>query len=505
LNSSVSTLPKRRVFRGGAFLSLGPIAAILLGFIVSFFVGLYISPDSLGEFSFVNEFISLVTSVALFGLPGAFTKYIAEYLGREDQLKLNSLLKTQTSLTIGICIFSSFFTLIAAPIYFNLLDLQITGLKLLLIVLAVSSTIISKFAVSTINGYYDVERLGVYDLIANVISRLIVILCIIITFNAYSLIVRILVINIILISLIPTSKRRIYTLEGYSHPVKPLFSFGLPAMVAFAIVLIGQNLLLKTLILFQFGQNQVGFFDYAFRLASFINTATLGFFASLSSYYARLLGEGGTRKIGLEGGWIIKSSLVIYSPIIIGSIIIGKLFFEEIVPSYAPAFSFFVILTFGILFLVIFRPFVFMIDAIGKTKVKIYRIFTALPAGYIIFFLTAPLGPLSIVIAWVTMDIVGTLTIYFFCRHYVGDIIIEKKKSLLCLVSALIMGIPVLIVNLIIPGLLAIPFMVIIGFLVYILLVRELHLISEQEIRATSSFVLPKKMAKFAERLLIKS
>ena len=105
MSTTTSTISKRRVLRGSGFLSLGPIAALFLGLITTVLIGFYIPPETLGEYSFVNEFISIFTTIALFGLPGAFVKYIGESLGKKNSQSVSSLIKTQiilaTAITIG--------------------------------------------------------------------------------------------------------------------------------------------------------------------------------------------------------------------------------------------------------------------------------------------------------------------------------------------------------------------------------------------------------------------
>ncbi len=505
MKNTNAVIPKRKVMKGGILLSIGPIIAICLGFIVTSFIGLYIDPGSLGEYSFTIEFVSLMTTVILFGVPGAITKYLAEYIGRNDQAKIDALLKTQILLTLIFCIFSLITTFISTPFFFLFLGFDLTPVKMLIITLTIFAMIISLMSSSTIKGYYDIEQLAVFDIIASVISRILVIICILITLNVYSLLLRFLITHLILLTLILITKRKKYTMKGNIHPLRPLFSFGLPGTVSSTVVLIGGNLFLKGSILFLFGKKQVGYFDFGFRLSTLINTVTAGFYVGLTAYYSRLYGEGGVEKVGLEGGWIVKSTLLIFSPIIIGSLLIGKVLIEEVFINYLLSLPFFIILTLKILFVVTFRPFMHMADAIGKPRVKVYRVITSLPAGYLALFLTYSLGPICIAIAWVTMDLVSALTISVLCRYYIGKIVIERRKSLLCIVSAFIMGGFVYLVDLLIYDLfVAIPSMIITGMIVYFVLVRELQLVSPQEVRAVSSSFLPEKLAKIPEKLLLK-
>ncbi|MHA1979366.1 MAG: oligosaccharide flippase family protein, partial [Candidatus Hodarchaeales archaeon] len=291
--STSSSISKSRVLKGSAYLSAGPIVALFLGLIISSLIGLYIDPIDLGEYSFINELISIITAIAIFGLPGALTKFLSEYIGKNDQARVDSLLKTHTILVVIITIGMLLISYIAVPIYFKVLGFQLTDGKLILIILTISVMIVSRFGKSIISGYYEVETLGIFDLISSVISRLMVIVAIIVTIDAYSLILRYIVTEIIFIIMFVGIQRKIYTFKGDRHPIKPLVSYGIPNTSAFIIGLIFQNLSLKGLLLLYFGQVEVGYFDYAFRLAMFINTMTLGLFTALFGYYSRLYGEGG--------------------------------------------------------------------------------------------------------------------------------------------------------------------------------------------------------------------
>ena len=424
-----NSVAKRRVLRGGVYLSLGPVSALFLGFIVNFIIGIYIPPETLGEFSFINEFINMTTTIGLFGLPAAITKYLSENIGKQEHQTVDAIKKTNTILSIGLGLLSLVFTLIVTPIFFELLNFELTLIKQVLISLTTVTVITSNLAISILRGYYDVERIGLFDLIASIISRLVVIFCILVTFDIYSMLLRFIITGVILLSMVFTSSRKPYKLEGETFSPKKLFTFGLPGTTAFAVGIIGQNLLLKGLMLILFSQTDVGYFDFAFRLSNFINTITIGFFSGLTAYYSRLLGEGGEQKIISDGGWIFKTSLFIFSPVIIGSIAVSKVFFEDFFLLYFPAFSFFLVLNLRLLVLVPYRVYTHVLDSVGKTNVKLISKITSIPLGYLTLLVTYPIGPLSIAISWSVMEIIGVLTLYFFSEYYVKSYVPNTECS----------------------------------------------------------------------------
>jgi O-antigen/teichoic acid export membrane protein len=325
-----------------------------------------------------------------------------------------------------------------------------------------------------------------------------------VTFEVYSLLVRFIITNLILLSAIGVHKRKRLSFDGKKFRIYPLLIFGFSGTAAAVIHMLGQNLVLKTIILIIFGQDQVGYFDFAYRLSIFINTAMVGFFASLNAYYARLYGEGGSEKLRKEGGWVVQSNLFIFAPLVIGALVVGSVMFNELFINYLPALGFFIVLTLGLLARIILMPFLSMIDAIGKPEIKLVRTAVGLSCGYVFLLLTYRVGAISIALTWVSIDTIGLLVLFGYCRLKIGRFVIKRKKSVLNLLAACIMGIPVYFVYYLLPSLLALPIMIIVGFITYLTLIREFRLVERRELQRLSNFLLPKKIVNQLEKLLIK-
>ncbi len=190
------------------------------------------------------------------------------------------------------------------------------------------------------------------------------------------------------------------------------------------------------------------------------------------------------------------------SPLIIGSVVVGKIVFEIAFNEYLPAYPFFVVLVLGIWSVLLLRPFSFVLMTLGHPwtffVAKVISIVVCLP----LILIFVRIGAFGIAIVWILMDTIWSVLMVIFCKRYI-KLNVDWKKTILFLVSA-IATVPVILVEIhYLPSLYAFLISIPTLFGIYIVFVRLLGLVTKRDVSLALNFLpegLTKKIASIVSR-----
>ncbi|MFQ6125771.1 MAG: oligosaccharide flippase family protein [Candidatus Heimdallarchaeota archaeon] len=493
---------KTKTITGTFFLSLQPVSTMLIGFLIIHAISKNISAEDLGIFSFLSMLYNWYANIFLLMIHGAITKYVSEYIGREDKQKIKNLIKTNTTYILLVAPATTFIAFFMTMYIFNILLLKIDLFTILIFCLATGSSIVVILMTALGRGLQKLRKVGINSFIGTIIAQTITWVLLISGFGISSLIFRWLLANVIISFLLIISDRSLISLKGDFFPFRKLVNFGFPIFLASMIAFVGQQSFLRIVLKNSFSLNEVGYFEFGMRLSVLVSTLALGYQYALTPYFATDYGYGGEQLLSENLGWTIKFGSFVFSLMIISSVTVGKIIFDIIFNEYLPAYPFFVVLVFGLWPVLLFRPFAAVLMAVGHPeKLLIARIISTI-FGVPLAFILIRLGALGITLVWVFMDTVLSGLIFVFSRRYV-KIRVNWKKTLKLLISAILV-IPAVIVEIhFLQDFTALFVVILTNLIIYIVLVRTLGLITEREVSIALAFM-PEGLRKKIARILSK-
>jgi O-antigen/teichoic acid export membrane protein len=507
--ASESTLPddKQRMIRGSILMTLNPITALFLGIIISILINQFIPAENYAIFSWFNIMNSFLITIIPFRFPGAIVRYLAYAKGGKNQEDINGLLKTNTVLSLILIPVSGIVALVATPIFFDI-SIGIGGLysylDIIIFAVGIMSLNLSTFTVAAMKGLQEFDKIGIAQVVANIISQVTVIVLIIQGIGITALIIKWAIAGILTTLLLALTIRKIWSLQGKLYPLRPLLSFAYPGIVSFLFAFLFQEFLVR--FIFQSFISELGLYEFAVRMLSFVTALTIGFYSALGPYYAQALGRGDATALEREVQWTVKISFFLFLPLIVGIVAISPALFLLLFENYYWSYQYFVILMIQPFLYLFYRPFIAILNSIAKTKLVLIISATSsivsgllmiLSVNYgVLFVLTGYVSNvfLLVVLAYVSSVFFSALQAGLWVKHILGiSLGIRRVTPLIIIAVSLIF--PAVIIHFFrLPPLIELP--VILGLFVflYTILVRLLRLITANEIRKATLF-LPKRLA----------
>ncbi len=266
---------KGRVLRGSIFLSLSPIASLVLGFWISVLITRYITTESYSIFSWFTMMNSILVTLVPLQLNTAIGRYLAYSKGEENEENVNSLLKTNLVLTLILVPISAVVTFIVTPFVFTFIfgiGGQFDPLDILVFTLAIVVTNISLFVIGASSGLQEFGKLGIAQFIANTLAQVAVIFLIIYGLGITALILKWTLVGVFTTIILLISLREIVKLKGRIYPLRPLISFSYPSIISFLFLFFFNEVLIR--VLFQSFPSELGLYQFAVRITTYIVTFT---------------------------------------------------------------------------------------------------------------------------------------------------------------------------------------------------------------------------------------
>jgi len=493
---------KTRTITGAFFLSLQPVSAMILGFLIVHAISKNISSEDLGIFSFLNMLYDWYANIFLLMIHGAIVKYVGEYVGRGDKQIVCNLVKTSTIYMLIIAPTTAFIVFFVTKFIFSLLYLELEFYTILIFCLATGSSIVFLLTIALGRGLQKLREVGTISFLGSIVSQTITWVLITAGYGISSLVFRWLLANVIIAFLLILSDKSLITLKGDFFPIRKLVTFGLPILIASIIAFIGKQSFLRLVLMNYFSLSDVGYFEFGMRLSLLVSALTVGYHYALAPYFSTDYGYGGEQLVSKNLGWTVKFGSFVFSPLIIGSVVVGKIIFNIAFNEYLPAYSFFVVLALGLWPVLLLRPFSAVLVAVGHPMMLLITRIISILLGMPLTFLLIKVGALGIPIAWAFMDTIWSCLNFFFCRKYM-KINVDWKKTLLFPISAVVALPAVLIEINFLQDLYALFTVSLTILITYIVFIRFLDLITEREISTALDF-LPEGLKRKIVRIVSK-
>ncbi len=488
---------KGHVLRGSIFLSLSPVASLVLGFWISVLITRYITTESYSIFSWFTMMNSILVTLIPLQLYTAIGRYLAISKGEENEENLNRLLKTNLVLTLILVPITAIVTFIVTSFVFTYvlgLGGQFNLLDILVFTLAIVVTNISLFMTSASSGLQEFRKLGIAQFFANTLAQVAVILLIIYGLGITALILKWVLVSVFTTIILLISLREISSLKGRIYPLRPLISFSLPANISFIFIFFFNEVLIR--IIFQSFPSELGLYQFAVRITTYVVTFTLGYYSATGPHLTQALGEGGSKQLENEMRWTMKVAFFIFLPLIIGVMIIAPALFLILFHTlgYYWSYRYFLILMIQPVLFLFYRPYYRVLIAEAKTNLLlVISVSSAIVSG-LLMFLLMPFGLYYVVIGYVSNTLISTMLLAIWIKR-VEKISLHLRHVMPFLIIACSMIIPAVIIHLLrFSPIIEIGLIVGVSALVYFIPIRLLNLISENEIKK-ASLLLPKRFA----------
>ncbi|MFW9830944.1 MAG: MATE family efflux transporter [Candidatus Thorarchaeota archaeon] len=523
-NYSLS-MDKKRMLRGSIFLTLSPVAAFFLGLIISILIDDLIPASDYAIFSWFTLMNSFLITLIPFRIPGAISRYLAVSKGANNKEDTQTLLKTNTLLTLLLVPLSGVVTLVITPFILNHPLINIGGqyslLDLVIFTLGIMSLNLANFTVSALKGMQEFNKIGIAQFFANTIGQAAVIFLLvygvsiqgITALGIQALLMKWVIVGLLTSVILIISVRQIWTLRGMQPSLKPLLRYAYPMVISFLFTFLFSEFLVRYFL--NAVGDELGLYGFAVRIVAFVNALTIGFYTALDAYYAHSYGKGNTISLENDVRWTLKISLFLFLPLILGVMVIAPSFFVLVLPNYYWAYQYFIILLAQVLLMIFNKPFALVLNALAKTRtVLIIQIISSMVSGLlmVLFFIYGPLfvfwglidnALLLVVLGYASRTFFALLLSTFIVRRYIGI-----RKGILQVIPLVLIGLciipPAVLIHLLyLPPVFEFYLIVLVSVLIYLLPIRFFRLISEVEIRKASQF-LPKRLADPFARVIIR-
>ncbi len=498
---------KQRVIRGSIFMTLSPVAALFLGIIISVLINDYIPTDSYGIFSWFSSIFSIFVNIIPFQIYGAISRYLAVAKGSKDQDKVDNLLKTNTILSLIIVPLSGLSVLIVTPFIFNGVGIggQYDFLDVVLLAIGVMGFTLSSFSIGPMMAFQKFERVGIIRFLTNTLGQVAVILMIVFGLGIRALLLKWFIVGILTAILFTIVFRKMWSLKGKIYSLRTLYSYSAPGILAFIFAYLFQEFLIRYI--FQsFSADPLGHYEFAFRLFTFVNALTIGFYSALSSFYADAVGRGDTVALEHEVRWTMKISFFVFLPIIMGVMASSPSIFLLLFENYYRSYLYFLILLFGIFLSMFGQPPNIILNAVAKPHlVLLSSVISSIISGilmilalyYGLLFVTAEYFStvlLLVVAAYISHRLFVSVLSGFLVKRRVG-INLGIRQVLPLVAIAVGMLIPAVIIHFLrMPALLELIWVLAVCTLTYLIPIRLFGIVSRDEIQKATLFM-PRRLA----------
>ncbi len=515
LDPQILARDKQRMLRGSILMSLSPLSALFLGIIISLLIDAYIPPENYALYSWFTLVYTLFATLIAFRLPMAIVFYLAAAKGASHEEELQSLKKTNTIFALVLAPLSGIIAFLAIPFIFDnylFLSGQYIQLDVIICALGVVAFTLSLFTTAALKGNQEFGVIGIGQVVSNFIGQIAVSLLLIlgigylgiITLGIQVLMLKWIIVGFLTVILLSVAVRKMWTLKGNTYPIKPLLKFSTPLLLSFLVMFFFSEFLVR-LFLDPFTM-ELGLYAFAVRIATYVNALTLGFYATLGSYYAQSYGRGSNTSVENDLRWTLKISVFLFLPLIVGSMVISPALFLLLFENYYWAYQYFIILMAQIIMFLFKKPYTQTLNVFGRTNLNlIIQVISSVLSGLLmfLFFIYGPLFvSLGLIDNALLLVVLGYISSTFFALVLL-TILIKQKIGIqlgirgvfpLLLIGFLIIPPAIVIHFLYLPPLFELAIIIPMSMIIYLLPIRYFRLISETEIRKASQF-LPKRLA----------
>ncbi|MFW9957316.1 MAG: lipopolysaccharide biosynthesis protein [Candidatus Odinarchaeota archaeon] len=496
---------KRRVIRGGVFLTFSPAASLILGLVITVLIGIYILPEEYAIFEWFNVLTSIFITIIPFQLPSAIGRYVAVAKGANNPDEIDQLAKSSTALSLILVPLSGLIAFLLTPFLFTAIGIgtSYSIIDILLFSFGIMCMNLSSFAVSMSSGLQEFEKLGIGQFLGNVLSQGFLMVLIPLGWGIRALILKWALLGLVLSIFLTLSVRRIWTLRGFLYPLKPLIEFAYPSIIAFFFAYLFNELLIRSIFQNYIDQSELGLYGFAVRLTTFINALTLGFNNAIGPHYSVAVGQGGTQALEGEVRWTLRMSFFLFLPLIIGAIIIAPAAFELVFTAYYWSYKYFAVLMIQLFFFLLVRPYASVLGAVAKTKQVLASAIVSSVASGILMIVFIDYGLLFVVIGYASVAFFSALINALWIKKEV-KISLSIRQILPITIVSFAAIIPAVMIHYLRLGpLIEIASIVLMFIFVYVTSIRLLKLVTVNEIQKAVSF-LPSRIAQPLSHALIR-
>ncbi|MFX1561338.1 MAG: lipopolysaccharide biosynthesis protein, partial [Promethearchaeota archaeon] len=496
---------RKKMLRGGVFMSMSPIASLILGLVVSWQIQLFISTEQYGLFEWYNVLSSFFITMIPFRLPSAFGRYIAFSSGKKEEI--DRLVKSSTIVTLILVPVSGLVAFFITPFVLSSLGRGSEYMLLdgLIFTIGVMSINLSAFTKSTASGYREFRNLGIGQLIANVASQVTVIVLIPLNWGIRALFIKSVILGLFTVLFLYFSIKNIWSLRGAMYPLKPLIKYAYPAIISFLFAYALNEVLIRAI--FQhyvsLGFNEeLGLYGFAVRMVTFVNAFTLGYYSTLGAYYAQALGRS-TKELNDIFQWTVRMSFFLFTPLIVLCLAMAPSAFLLVFPGYYWAYQYFAILIIQLFFFLFLRPLNTVLSASANTQhILASSILGSIISGFLMFILV-DYGLLFVMAGYISSGLFAAFFSGVFVKREVPEIDLRVKKIMPISIIAFSTLFPAAGIHFLrIDPVIELISNVVMFIAIYIAASRFLRLVTVSEITKATVF-LPARLVEPATRFLI--
>jgi len=505
---------KQKLIRGSIFMTLSPVTALFLGLIISVLISVYIPPAEYAVYSWYNLMNSFLITTIPFALPQAITRFLAIAKGANNEEEIQQLQKDNTFFTLALVPLSGIIAIVITPLVLSSIGFfgQYGPLDIAIFALGIMCVNLSLFTIGAGKGLQAFENIGLAQFAANLVGQLLVILLIITGWSITALLIKWVVVGLLTSIFLTIGIKQLWTVRGGTYSLKPLLFFAYPAILSFFFAFFFKEYLIRALFM-PFGADVVGLYEFAARLLTFVNALTIGFYTALGPYYSRAVGRGPSEELESEVKWTLKFSNFMFLPIIVGIVVISpSLFLILFDPRYYFAYQFFAILMVQMFLYLFYRPFVAILNSTGRPQsVLVITIISSLASGLLMLGAIF-ISPLFLIERYTLAIVVLAYSSSVFFASLLSGFWVKKQvkintgfKAVLPFIGiAAIMIPPAIAIHLLrLHPVIEFASIFIISLVLYVLPIRIVGLISENEIRKATLF-LPSRVAVPFSNFLVK-
>jgi O-antigen/teichoic acid export membrane protein len=498
---------RKKMLRGGVFMSLSPFASLILGLVVSWQIQLFISPEQYGLFEWYNVLSSFFITLIPFRLQSALGRYIAYSIGKDDEESVQSLRKSLTIITLILVPVSGLIAFFVTPFVLTALGrgteyILIDGL---IFTLGVMSINLSAFTKSVASAYREFRSLGIGNLVANTASQVVVLVLIPLNWGIRALFMKSVILGLFAVLFLHLTVKNIWSLKGSMYPLKPLIKFAYPPILAFLFAYALNEVLIRAI--FQYYASlgfsgELGLYGFAVRLVTFANAFTLGYYSTVGSYYTVALGKS-SKDLNDIFQWTVRMSFFIFIPIIVLCLAMAPSAFLMVFPAYYWAYQYFAILILQMFSYLFLRPLQAVLSASANTQyILVSSILAAVLSGFLMFVFV-DYGLLFVTLGYVSSPFISAFFSAIFVKRCVPDVKLRVARIVPISIIAFSALFPATAVHFLrIEPFLELVLNVLIFVVLYIGATRLLRLVTSSEIRKATVF-LPARLTEPVTKILI--
>ncbi|MFX1579773.1 MAG: lipopolysaccharide biosynthesis protein [Promethearchaeota archaeon] len=498
---------RKKMLRGGIFMSMSPFSSLILGLIVSWQITLFISPSQYGLFEWFNVLSSFFITLIPFRMPNALGRYIAYSIGKEDEVSVERLRKSLTVLSMILVPVSGLVAFLVTPFVLSSVGrgseyLLIDGLIFTFGVMALN---LSAFTKSIASAYREFRSLGIGNFLANVTSQVVVLVLIPLGWGIRALFMKSLVLGLFTAIFLYLTVKNIFSIRGALYPLKPLIKFAYPPIIAFLFAYVLNEVLIRAIFQYYgtlgFG-GDLGLYGFASRLVTFVNAFTIGYYSTIGSYYTVALGKS-TKDLNDVFQWTVRMSFFVFTPMIVICLVMAPSAFLMVFPHYYWAYQYFAILTIQLYFFLFLRPLHAVLSASAKTEyILASSILASIISGFLMFILI-DYGLMLVLVGYISNGLFIALFSVIFVKKSVPDLNLNVAKIWqFSIVAFFALGPAVVVHFLRINPILELVINVTMFVAIYVGATRFLRLVTDSEIRKAMVF-LPARLVKPVTKFLI--